>query len=121
MKKLVAVVVLLAVGATAADLTGKWSGVFKVDGGDHDIPQVFILKQDGAKLAGSGGPDPEEQYPIENGSIDGDHVKFEITTGEWKFAYDLRRAGQDGMQGDLDLKSIHDRRTAKVSLSRTKP
>ena len=32
MKKEMAVVLLLAVSAMAGDLTGKWSGVFKVDG-----------------------------------------------------------------------------------------
>jgi len=58
-----AVVLLLAMNAMAGDLTGKWSGSFKVDGADHDVPQLLILKQDGNKLTGSGGPDQSEQYP----------------------------------------------------------
>jgi hypothetical protein len=119
MKRTIAVVLLLAMNAIAGDLTGKWSGTFRADGADHDVPQLFILKQAGNNLTGSGGPDQSEQYPIENGKVDGDRVRFEITTGEWKFAYDLKAI--DGrMEGDLELKSINRGRTAKVSLSKAK-
>jgi hypothetical protein len=44
-------------------------------------------------------------------------VKFEITTGEWKFTYSLK-AIDSKMAGDLDLASVDNRRTAKVTLSR---
>jgi hypothetical protein len=119
MKRTIAVVLLLAVNVMAGDLTGKWSGSFKADGADHDVPQLFVLKQDGNKLTGSGGPNQSEQYPIEKGKVEGDRVRFEITTGEWKFTYDLK-ATDARMAGDLELKSINDRRTAKVSLSQAK-
>jgi hypothetical protein len=117
MKKAIAVVLLLSMNAAAGDLTGKWSGAFKVDGADHNVPQLFILKQDGNKLTGSGGPDQSEQYPIENGKVDGDRVRFELTTGEWQFTYNLK-AVDAKMAGDLELKSINNGRTAKVSLSK---
>jgi hypothetical protein len=117
MKKTIAVILLLAVNAIAGDLSGKWSGTFKVDGGDHTVPQLFIFKQDGNKLTGSGGPNTGERYPIENGKVDGNRITFEITTGEWKFIYNLKTI--DGrMAGALELKSINDRRTATVSLSK---
>lgn len=119
MKRAMAVVLLLAANAMAGDLTGKWSGSFKVDGADHDVPQLFILKQDGNKLTGSGGPDESEQYPIESGKVDGDRVRFELTTGEWKFTYDLKAAGAK-IAGDLEVKSINQARTAKVSLTKAK-
>lgn len=119
MKRTIAVVLLLAMNAFGGDLTGKWSGSFRADGADRDVPQLFILKQDENRLTGSGGPEQGEQYPIENGRVDGDRVSFEITTGEWKFTYDLRVAGAR-MAGNLELKSINDRRTAKVSLSKAK-
>jgi hypothetical protein len=118
-KGTIAVVLLLAMNAMAGDLTGKWSGSFRADGADHDVPQLFILKQDGNKLTGSGGPDQSEQYPIEEGKIDGDRVRFELTTGEWKFTYNLK-ATDATMTGDLELKSINNSRTAKVSLSKAK-
>jgi hypothetical protein len=117
MKRAIAVVLLLTMHAMAGDLTGKWSGAFKVDGADHDVPQLFIFKQDGNKLTGSGGPDQSEQYPIEDGSVDGDRVRFEITTGEWKFTYSLKVIDAK-LAGDLELKSVDSRRTAKVNLSR---
>lgn len=119
-KQMAAVVLLLAVSAVAGDLTGKWSGAFKVDGGDHNVPQLFLLKQQGKTLTGSGGPNAGEQYPIENGRIDGEEIRFELTTGEWKFAYDLKQTGPGELKGDLKLESVGDSRTAKVSLARAK-
>jgi hypothetical protein len=117
-KRRIAVILFLAMNAMAGDLTGKWSGTFKVDGADHNVPQLFIFKQEGSKLTGSGGPDSSEQYPIEDGKVEGDQVRFELTTGEWKFTYKLR-TGDTKLTGDLELKSINDGRTAKVSLSKT--
>jgi hypothetical protein len=117
MKRTIAVALLLVMNAMAGDFTGKWSGSFRADGADHDVPQLFILKQDKNKLTGSGGPDRSEQYPIENGTVDGDRIKFEITTGEWKFVYKLK-ATESRMTGDLELKSMDSSRTAKVFLSR---
>lgn len=120
MNRTVTTVFLLAASAMAGDLTGKWSGTFKVDGGDHNVPQLFILKQQGKALTGSGGPNAGEQYPLENGRIDGDEVRFELTTGEWKFAYDLKQTGPDGLKGDLKLQSVNDSRNARVSLTKWK-
>jgi hypothetical protein len=119
MKKTFAIVMLLAVTVMAADLTGKWSGTFKVDGGDHTVPQLFILKQQGKTLTGSGGPNAGEQYPIENGRVEGSDIKFELTTGEWKFEYTVKQT-QDSLAGDLKLTSVGDSRTAKVTLTRLK-
>lgn len=121
MKKGIAVFVLMVISAlAAADLTGKWSGSFKVDGGDHNVPQWFILRQQGRSLSGSGGPDASEQYPIENGSVEGNEATFQVTTGEWKFTYRLRQLTADSLKGDLKLESVNDSRTAKVSLTRVR-
>lgn len=111
------VTLLFTLSLMAANVTGRWSGQFRVDGGDHDIPQVFLIKQDGNKITGSGGPNETEQYPLEKGTIDGGHVQFELTTGEWKFAYDLKVDGTK-MTGNLELKSVNDSRIAKVSLTK---
>jgi len=115
----IAIVTLLAASAMASDLTGKWSGTFKVDGGDHTVPQLFILKQQGRTLSGSGGPNASEQYPIENGRIDGAEARFELTTGEWKFAYDLKQTARGALNGTLKLQSVNESRNAKVSLTRS--
>ncbi|HKF04669.1 MAG TPA: hypothetical protein VKB49_20265 [Candidatus Sulfotelmatobacter sp.] len=117
MKKIMGILLLLVSTAVAADLSGKWSGTFRATGADHDIPQLFILKQDGSKLSGSGGPNEGEQYPIESPRIDDDKVAFEITTGEWKFSYHLKVSGPH-LTGDLELTSADTRRTAKVALNK---
>jgi hypothetical protein len=119
MNRTIAVVTLLVASATASDLTGKWFGTFKVECGDHTVPQLFILKQQGKTLSGSGGPNASEQYPIENGKIDGDEARFELTTGQWKFAYDLKQSAPDALSGTLKLQSVNDSRNAKVSLTRS--
>lgn len=120
MKRTLALLVLFAVSAMASDLTGKWSGTFTVRGGDHTVPQLFTLKQEGRTVTGSGGPNSSEQYPIENGRIEGSDMKFELTTGEWKFTYDLKQTRSDALRGDLKLESVGDSRTAKVFLERVK-
>jgi hypothetical protein len=119
MKKVIVIILLLAVNAIAQDFSGKWSGEFKVDGGDHGVPQLFTFRQNGNTLAGSGGPNIGEQYPIENGKVDGNRLMFEITTGEWKFTYDLKATGE-GIAGTLELRSVNDRRTATVSMKKVK-
>jgi hypothetical protein len=120
MRKTLAIVVLCAMVALAGGVAGTWSGTFKVSGGDHTVPQIIILKQDGNQLTGSAGPDEGEQYPIENGQVEGDLVRFELTSGEWRFSYDLKRSGPDEMKGNLELKSVGSARTAVVSLRKKK-
>jgi hypothetical protein len=112
------VVALLSILAFAVgDVSGNWHGSFRVDGGDHDVPQLLFLKEDGATITGTGGPDTTERYPISNGQVNGDHVTFELTTGDWKFFYDLKNSGLR-MSGRLVLKSANDSRKAQVTLER---
>lgn len=59
---------LCAVAASAADVTGKWSG----------FPGFLVLKQDGAALTGTVGQRSDEQYPFENGKVDGDKLSFTL-------------------------------------------
>ena len=110
---------LLCVVAMAADVTGKWSGNFKAEGADHSISQWIILTQQGSTLSGSAGPDASEQYPVENGKVDGNKVSFQVTTGEWRFSYNLT-AEKDELSGDLKLESTTESRNARVTLTRVK-
>ena len=103
----------------AADVTGKWSGSFKAEGADHSISQLIILKQQGSTLSGSAGPDASEQYPLENGKVDGNRVSFQVTTGEWRFSYNLT-GEKDTLSGDLKLESTTESRNARVTLTRVK-
>src|SRR5436190_22956323 len=85
------------------ELSGRWVGTFKVDGGDHGIPQLIILKQNTKQVTGSGGPDDSEQYPISKGSIEGERVHFELTTARASFIYNLTKRGSD-LNGRLEIK-----------------
>jgi hypothetical protein len=99
MKTGIVAFVLFTISALATDLTGNWSGSCEVDGGDHNVPQCFTLRQQGKSLSGSGGPDASEQYPIEKGSVEGNQITFQLTTGEWKFSYHLRQLSADTPEG----------------------
>jgi hypothetical protein len=112
-----AILLLLAMGAPGDGISGKWQGDFRAAGADHDVAQLITLQESSSTLKGSGGPDATEQYPIANGHIKGDQVHFEITTGEWKFFYDLKLSGQT-LSGKLTLKSATDTRSAQVKLTR---
>lgn len=108
---------LFAMSAPEDGISGKWQGDFRAAGADHDVTQLITLQESSSMLKGSGGPDATEQYPIANGHIKGYQVHFEITTGEWKFFYDLKLSGQT-LSGKLTLKSATDTRSAQVKLTR---
>jgi hypothetical protein len=115
--RILVVALVLILGLAAGDVSGNWHGYFRVDGGDHDVPQFLLLKEDGTKLTGTGGPDATERYPISNGQVNGDRVTFELTTGDWKFFYDLKSSGLQ-MSGKVVLKSANDSRSAEVTLKK---
>jgi hypothetical protein len=77
MKKLIAMLFAAALLAFAGDVSGKYSG--SIPNGD---PVLVILKQDGAKLTGSGGPSEDQQFPMRNGKVEGDKITFEVVAGE---------------------------------------
>lgn len=119
MRKLAAAFLLFASVAWAADLSGLWTGAFRVNGGDSDVPQLFTLKQQGATITGTGGPDASEQYAITHGTVAGDAVKFQVSTGKRDFVYDLKASGKK-LRGNVLIKSSQDTRTAQVWLERTR-
>lgn len=75
--KLLAVAMLLASAAFAADVDGKWTGTMATPNGD--VPVAFTFKADGAKLNGSTmGPDGAE-IKIADGKVDGSNISFSVT------------------------------------------
>ncbi len=86
----------------AADLSGKWTGTIdlKEDGQSRTIPVVLVLKQDGAKLTGTGGGNEDDQHPIGKSSVDGDQVQIEVQDNEHTFFLNLKVDG-DQMTGDV--------------------
>jgi len=77
MRNIAMTALLLAACVMAADVSGKWSGSF-TSGGQGPQPMYLILKQDGNQLSGSGGPSVSEQHPLQNGSVQGDRLTFEL-------------------------------------------
>ena len=90
----------LAFAAAAADASGKWSGTLQQESGE-DGSAFVILKQDGAILTGSGGPNETEQWPFQNGKVAGDKVSFEVKSPDGVvYKCELTLAG-DSLAGDV--------------------
>ena len=84
----------------------------------HCFFSFLALFSGGDRLTGTGGPDAVERYPIANGQVTGERITFELTTGDWKFFYDLKDSGLI-MRGKLTLKSVNSTRTAEVTLKKS--
>jgi hypothetical protein len=117
MKKIVCVVGLVLLLATvllaANDLTGKWSGSFNItmDGETRDDVIYLILKQTGAELTGTAGPNAERQWPIQKGKVEGNKVMFEVQTEQPLIKFELTLA--DG-QLKGEAKAEHEGRSMKA-------
>ncbi|MEO8597067.1 MAG: TIGR03435 family protein [Candidatus Solibacter sp.] len=89
MSKLRFAAFLLPLTLCAADFTGSWASA----------PIYLILKQDGTKLSGSGGPTAKDQQLFfENGTVDGDRASF--TIGSFQVAVQLK---DDELRGELNM------------------
>jgi hypothetical protein len=111
---------LLALTASAADISGKWSGTFAPEGGDSN-PAFAVLKQSGTTLTGTAGPDESQQWPIQNGKIEGNKITLEVKADDGTvYKCDLTVTG-DNMKGDIAA-SRPDGNTlkAKMELARVK-
>lgn len=107
----------LSVAAFGADATGTWTGELLRDDG-HPGPAHLVLKQDGSKLTGSGGPNAGEQYAIQNGSASPDgELTFEIAREESVMKFKLRLSG-DEIKGDVTRQHEGQTQTAKLSVKR---
>jgi hypothetical protein len=79
-----AILLVVAIGAFAADVSGKWSFEQQGRGGGPARQVTITLKQDGDKLTGEvpgmgrGGDAPPPPTQITNGKVDGDKVSFEV-------------------------------------------
>jgi len=77
----VLVLSIMLATAWAADITGKWKG--SMDTGGQAMDLGFNFKADGSTLTGTSiGPQGEE-YPISDGTIQGDDIAFVVkVTGQ---------------------------------------
>jgi hypothetical protein len=105
--------------AAAADVSGKWSGSFTPENGDGGSAYV-ILKQSGATITGSGGPDANNQWPGLHGAIDGNKVSFEVKSTDDGTVYkgSLVLSG-DHLKGDVAF-TTGDGTSGKATLDLTR-
>ena len=120
MKKIALTILVLALAMTAmaADASGDWSGSFTPEGMETS-PAYLKLKQSGAALTGSAGPDASQQWPITNGKVDGNTLTGTTSSPEgvsYKFTLTMDgdhitgnvdvSAGGQSMKATLDLKRV---------------
>jgi hypothetical protein len=124
MKALKAVLlpVVLALVASAADVSGTWSGTLKITGPDgqtQDDTVHLILKQDGGRLTGTAGPNAAEQSPIEKGAIEGAKITMEVPVPGGAFKFDVALEG-DHLKGEVTMAAGGQTIKAKMDATRVK-
>ncbi len=113
-------VLALTLSASAADLTGTWSGSLKVTGPDGQVQDDsihMVLKQDGAKVTGTAGPSADQQLPIDKGAVDGSKVTMEVTVGQGVFKFELALEAEH-LKGDVTLSAGPQTMKAKLDATR---
>ena len=112
---------LAAVSLIAADATGTWTGTLTAStpNGSEQHPALLVLKQEGAKLTGTAGPDSSEQHPIENGKAENGSLTFEVPAGNAIMKFTLKHDG-DKIEGDVTREREGQTQTAKLAVKRDK-
>lgn len=78
------------------------------------------LKQDGAKLTGTAGPDETRSAEVKSGTVEGNKVRFEIVQPNGTaIAFNLTLDG-DRMTGSAGGEENGETRRAKVDVTRSK-
>ena len=126
MKTLVCLLLLgvLALYATAdVDVTGKWSGSFNITAPNGDLKEstaLLVLKQNGAEITGSVGPNEEQRFAIQKGKIEGNKITLEAQDDNSRsIKFDLVFAN-DRIKGDVNMSADGESRKAKLDVGRTK-
>lgn len=122
--------VMLAPFASAADLTGKWSGSLEAktpSGEAVVVPANVELKQQGDEVTGRVWKDTEHQFSIEKGTISGDQITFEFRAPEGSEEADpivhavrLSVVSQSRLQGQIEFAIEGEKMTGKLTLTREK-
>jgi hypothetical protein len=76
---------LLALPATAADVTGKWKAEFTTPDGTQRV-NTFTFKVDGGTLTGSVAG-AQDETPIKDGKVSGDDLSFTADRPFGTFTY----------------------------------
>lgn len=103
MRRLLIALLTLAASVYAADVTGTWTGPLSMTmGGEtRDDTALLVLKQDGAAVTGSIGPNEGRRYDITKGTADGSSFLIEaVVDGDNKIILRLKLEGEK-LTGEL--------------------
>jgi hypothetical protein len=103
MKRTLAGLLAAAMTLVAGDVTGTWSGSVKTqreDGTTNEDTAHFVLKQEGAAVSGTVGPNASDQRPISSGKLEGDNLTFEVIVEQSVFKAAFRLSG-DTLSGEV--------------------
>jgi opacity protein-like surface antigen len=117
-----ALALALAMAAYAADVTGNWSGTFKVgmpDGTTQDDTVYLSLKQTGSTITGTAGPSIDQQAPIRVGKIEGNKITLDVPVPQGSFKFDITLQG-DHLQGEVTASAQGQTVKAKMDATRAK-
>jgi hypothetical protein len=110
---------VFAAAMMAADATGTWTGTLTKVPSQEPGPAHLVLKQDGAKLTGTAGPDEARQHPIENGKVENGAITFELPSAESVMKFTLRQEGEE-IKGDVAREKDGEIEKAALSVKRAK-
>jgi hypothetical protein len=106
----------------AEDLTGKWSGSFVMtfsDGGSKDSTAFMDIKQKEAEITGTAGENPDRQWAIQKGKVEGNKVTFEVQTEGPLVKFELTLVGGH-LKGEAKAEHEGKSMKAAVDLQRQK-
>jgi hypothetical protein len=117
-------ITLLVLTASAANLSGKWTGVIEVNdsGGKIETPVELYLEQKAGTLSGKiGRSNNPETVEIRNAKVDGDKLTFDSSSTEASasMTFSLTIHGER-MQGEMRGVAQGNEIVAKVTFSRVK-
>jgi hypothetical protein len=117
--KYILLLTIAAAALFASDATGKWTGTFTTSESGEDHTALLVLKQEGAKLTGTAGPDANEQHEIANGRVENGNITFDVPTEDSVMKFVLKLEG-DEIKGDISRERDGQKQTAKLAVKREK-
>ena len=124
MKTLAAIVIAIfalvpaGTAAQATDLTGNWNASFTrtaPTGHTQTITFTFHFTQKGKELTGTIGPEPERQWKVEKGVVDGDKVTFQVQQPNGPLRVFTLTHAKGRLQGNQKLE-LPDGQSAEVTV-----
>src|SRR5712691_592815 len=98
MRWLFVLMMVFAVCASAADVSGTWKGTADTPNGK--VERTFVFKVDGNKLTGETSSQMMGKSTIMDGKVDGDNLSFNITVKFQDNEVKLTYKGKVGASGN---------------------